>query len=1135
MTILSDLLDLAKAEAGKFSIKRSALNLRVLVERVRSSLQPAASAYGIELVLQDHPAVPKYVLVDPVRLSQCIANVISNAVKFVDLHHKGRPGAGRIVIRVEPEPRLEVVDRRLMPVGRRCRACRRVHPWCGHNRAFQRGPGEGGGSSRMLLRPRRVSPRRPAINNDRGDSRSGTEDDSDAVAQSFEFGEDRGRGSGDEYNPASDSDEDACSITSEAELLGDAVAIKEGEAGDAGATPGVLVETYKGFAEDAPYWDSTRVEVNAAQYGSHGWVKGYVPPSESPPPPAAAGAKRKKRSMRLQPASAILRDGGGPALRSALKKSKSAGSKRGGDASPSSGSDSARAIALVDEPVPRNAPTASISVGIAGALPAEGSPCAGASAIASASGSAAAAERGAAAGVEAAAAAARSGVSGHTATAGSEPGAVASSSPQSSLARTLQARASPMRHQQPPPDGAAAIDIPPQLLLPSAVRGGLAGPAAPPRRRAPRKVFYADHRANQLIQDEDGAWFATTGQSMVIRITVKDNGPGVPGHLVNTLFRAFTQLDAGTAYKGRSSGLGLAIVKEIVTQHDGRVGIASCEGQGTDIFLSIPMPVLERRPGGPHNSMRIARAEARRRTAARAERSPAAAAAGLDDEDDTELPEVPLPHPMNVFAGTVGVVEDFPRHPVEERWQAAQALKLGGGRPGGILRKVSAIPPDTDYRAFKDVVSIVGRPARQQVQAQASSQLPPASPPISNPFLRPAGSPSRYASGGGIAMGGGVRLGAASAGGFQSRALPPGQISAPPVSPLTGSGASSSGVRNSGVVRGGTSPPTSLREDFERLTGADGGAANPLSAVPPRFQTSVATPPPPQPGGAQAASPPLSAASQQRPVILGAIMRRGAVKSSLKDVVTARPPAAGAAVVSPGMGHSLAGDAAAVSSAVLRSSQAQSPPAGGSDSSSGINSGGSAEGGSRSLRVATSGTGAQSPVALALSPSSRSESESALGPASPGDAAPVSPTTATGALGVTADVAGSHPVRVLLVDDVKSNRFFMAVALRRLFPGGCETDEAEDGTEAVEAMRRNGVGHYDLVALDYEMPTPGPVAAATMRRMGYAGPIIGVTGNALDEDIEAFDAAGADVVLTKPVEHRTLRRVLVDRLRVGAL
>lgn len=55
---------------------------------------------------------------------------------------------------------------------------------------------------------------------------------------------------------------------------------------------------------------------------------------------------------------------------------------------------------------------------------------------------------------------------------------------------------------------------------------------------------------------------------------------------------------------------------------------------------------------------------------------------------------------------------------------------------------------------------------------------------------------------------------------------------------------------------------------------------------------------------------------------------------------------------------------------------------------------------------------------------------------------------------------------------------------------------------------------YDLILCDNIMPNMcGPEAVTLMRKMGYRGPIFGVTGNMIQEDVEDFKAKGADVVI----------------------
>ncbi|CAJ1946031.1 unnamed protein product [Cylindrotheca closterium] len=118
-------------------------------------------------------------------------------------------------------------------------------------------------------------------------------------------------------------------------------------------------------------------------------------------------------------------------------------------------------------------------------------------------------------------------------------------------------------------------------------------------------------------------------------------------------------------------------------------------------------------------------------------------------------------------------------------------------------------------------------------------------------------------------------------------------------------------------------------------------------------------------------------------------------------------------------------------------------------------------------------------------------------------------------------------LKVLVVDDVKSNRKL----LRRILEmKGHECHEAEDGDDCV-AMVEATEGEetpYDSILLDYEMPKmDGPTAAKEIRctLLDDGVNIIGVTGNVLPEDINFFQKCGANAVLSKPVKIAELTRL----------
>ena len=59
--------------------------------------------------------------------------------------------------------------------------------------------------------------------------------------------------------------------------------------------------------------------------------------------------------------------------------------------------------------------------------------------------------------------------------------------------------------------------------------------------------------------------------------------------------------------------------------------------------------------------------------------------------------------------------------------------------------------------------------------------------------------------------------------------------------------------------------------------------------------------------------------------------------------------------------------------------------------------------------------------------------------------------------------------------------------------------------------------------MDYQMPVmDGPTAISAIRALGYRGVVLGLTGNVLTVDQVAMVKAGADDVLTKPLDSNAL-------------
>src|SRR5580698_478559 len=74
----------------------------------------------------------------------------------------------------------------------------------------------------------------------------------------------------------------------------------------------------------------------------------------------------------------------------------------------------------------------------------------------------------------------------------------------------------------------------------------------------------------------------------MVRLTVRDHGPGIPVDFKPLIFEKFAQADAGAARQKGGTGLGLSIVKQIVDRLSGEVGFADAPGGGTIFHVQLP-------------------------------------------------------------------------------------------------------------------------------------------------------------------------------------------------------------------------------------------------------------------------------------------------------------------------------------------------------------------------------------------------------------------------------------------------------------------------------------------------------------------------------------------------------------------
>lgn len=100
LSIINDILDLSKIEAGKLEIMKEPTNIHILMEDISNIFMIRIREKNLDLIVEVSPDIPSSLLIDETRLRQILFNLIGNAVKFTE--------EGYIKIKAESENEDEI-------------------------------------------------------------------------------------------------------------------------------------------------------------------------------------------------------------------------------------------------------------------------------------------------------------------------------------------------------------------------------------------------------------------------------------------------------------------------------------------------------------------------------------------------------------------------------------------------------------------------------------------------------------------------------------------------------------------------------------------------------------------------------------------------------------------------------------------------------------------------------------------------------------------------------------------------------------------------------------------------------------------------------------------------------------------
>ncbi len=100
LTLINDVLDLSKIEAGHMEMNPEPVKIQRMMAALRDTFDPVASQKSLELVIEADASAPAVIETDPQRLEQVLKNLLSNALKFTE------NGSVKLTVSAAPDNRI---------------------------------------------------------------------------------------------------------------------------------------------------------------------------------------------------------------------------------------------------------------------------------------------------------------------------------------------------------------------------------------------------------------------------------------------------------------------------------------------------------------------------------------------------------------------------------------------------------------------------------------------------------------------------------------------------------------------------------------------------------------------------------------------------------------------------------------------------------------------------------------------------------------------------------------------------------------------------------------------------------------------------------------------------------------------